>query len=227
MNISNQQTILTNTLIDNGASLVGYGSISILNTDLSKKYPTSISLCLKYDRKIVNVLDKNEEAFNKHLSSLNPIMDKLVEIVTSYLKLWSYEFKIIPIAIHIKDNEQLRNLKCFSHKFAATRAGLGWIGKSSLLITPEYGPRVKLCTVLTNANFITAEPIVKNNCDKCMRCIKACPYNAIKDNNWHVGIKREKLFDAYICNTKRLEFIPAFGRKSACGDCIKACPKGS
>ncbi len=224
--IIKKQKILTEALKDSGASLVGYGDISILNTELSEKYPTAISLCIKYDRKIVDYLDNDEEAFHKHLSSLNPIMNKLIDIITSHLNFWKYEYKTIPIAIPIKNNKQLRNLECFSHKFAATRAGLGWIGKSSLLITSEYGPGVKLCTVLTNADFITAEPITKSSCGTCISCVRACPYNAVKNCNWNVGVKQDKLLDTFICNTKRLDFIPVIGRKSACGYCIKACIKG-
>ena len=121
----------------------------------------------------------------------------------------------------------MAELRSFSHKFAATRAGLGWIGKSSLLITPEYGPKVKLCTVLTNAGFITAEPIVQSNCNNCMRCVKACPYNAIRGSNWKAGIKSDELIDAYKCNTNRLGFVLIIGRKSACGYCIKVCLRGA
>ena len=38
-----------------------------------------------------------------------------------------------------------------SHKMIATRAGLGWIGKSDLFISKEFGPRLRLASILTNA----------------------------------------------------------------------------
>ena len=44
----------------------------------------------------------------------------------------------------------------FSHKMAAHLAGLGWIGKSCLLVTPQYGPRVRWTTVLTDYPFSMA-----------------------------------------------------------------------
>ncbi len=228
MKIINQQKILTNALKTKGASLVGYADISILNTYLSDKYPTAISLCVKYDDSFVDLWKlKNEENYHDSLTKLNPTMNEIIDTCTDQLKQWGYGYKAIPIAIPIKNEKQLNEINCFSHKFAATRAGLGWIGKSSLLITPEFGPKVKLCTVLTNGKFETGNPVETSKCNSCNLCFKACPFNAIKSHDWHIGIERDKLFDAHICNNKRLNAIHVIGRKSACGNCIQACLKGS
>lgn len=61
-------------------------------------------------------------------------------------------------------------------------AGLGWIGKQTLLITPEYGPRVMLATVLTDAPFKTAKPITESRCGVC-----SMPISAIKKREERVG----------------------------------------
>ena len=58
---------------------------------------------------------------------------------------------------------------------AATSAGLGWIGKNGLLISPDHGPRLSLATVLTDARLRPDEPIEHCLCGECMLCIEHCP----------------------------------------------------
>ncbi|MGD9677635.1 MAG: tRNA epoxyqueuosine(34) reductase QueG [Vulcanibacillus sp.] len=65
-----------------------------------------------------------------------------------------------------------------SDKAVAERSGLGWIGKNSLLITPEYGSYVFLGEMITNIKIPEDKPI-KEQCGECTLCIDACPNNAI------------------------------------------------
>ena len=64
-------------------------------------------------------------------------------------------------------------------KAAATLAGLGWIGKQTLCITPQVGPRVRWCTIITDAILPYDEPFQEDLCGDCDLCVKACPTNAI------------------------------------------------
>ncbi len=65
-------------------------------------------------------------------------------------------------------------------KAAATMAGLGWIGKHTLCITPQLGPRVRWCCIVTDAVLPYDEPYTKDLCLGCDDlCIKACPTKAI------------------------------------------------
>ncbi|HML26356.1 MAG TPA: epoxyqueuosine reductase [Methanomethylovorans sp.] len=70
-------------------------------------------------------------------------------------------------------------------KIAATLAGLGFIGHNTLVITPEYGPRVRWMTVLTDAELEPDEPFTRDLCAEqplCQEkslCVKSCPYQAI------------------------------------------------
>jgi len=72
----------------------------------------------------------------------------------------------------------------FSHRHAAVAAGLGEFGWNGLLLTPEYGPRQRLVSVITSAN-LEPDPLYDGPClcDKCMKCVELCPMNAISDNN--------------------------------------------
>ena len=114
----------------------------------------------------------------------------------------------------------------FSHKFAATRAGLGWIGKNTLLVTRKYGPRVRPATVLVDLDLPRGEPITESLCGDCRECVDACPHGCIKGVTWYPGIDRASMFDAFLCSFKRKESIPLIGRMSSCGMCMVACPKG-
>lgn len=61
----------------------------------------------------------------------------------------------------------------------ATRAGLGWIGKNSMLITRKHGSYFFLSAILTNLEPEYDEPFGGNYCGDCTRCIDACPTQAI------------------------------------------------
>jgi epoxyqueuosine reductase QueG len=67
------------------------------------------------------------------------------------------------------------------HRELAVKAGLGVIGKNFLLITPEFGPRIQLTTVLTTMPVLPNPPLDFNPCKECTICLRECPTNALKD----------------------------------------------
>lgn len=74
-----------------------------------------------------------------------------------------------------------------SNRHAAVAAGLGEMGWNALLITPEAGPRVRVVTVLTEAELVPDEMYSGEqlcNKDKCRVCIKACPMDAIPEEDF-------------------------------------------
>lgn len=66
-----------------------------------------------------------------------------------------------------------------SLKRTAQLAGFGNYGKNALIISPVFGPWMRLATVLTNAEMIADKPFEKDLCGTCDRCIKACPAGAL------------------------------------------------
>ena len=63
----------------------------------------------------------------------------------------------------------------------AARAGLGWIGKHTNLITPEYGSWIFIGELLLSIELDYETEIVADHCGSCTLCIDACPTNAITE----------------------------------------------
>ena len=114
----------------------------------------------------------------------------------------------------------------FPHKTAATRAGLGWIGRNCQLVTVPYGPWVRLGTVFTDRESQCGPPRERSSCGKCDRCVEACPAHALKGALWHPGIPREELLDAHGCDRWKKEHFPQYLEGRLCGICSSACPFG-
>ncbi len=112
------------------------------------------------------------------------------------------------------------------HKTVATRAGLGWIGKSCLLVTPTYGSAVRLSSLVTDAPLPADEPIQESRCGGCMVCVKTCPAGAIYGTLWHVGVQREELFAPKLCKKTQIQRMQqATGIETdLCGRCFAVCP---
>lgn len=133
-------------------------------------------------------------------------------------------FRAYPIqASQIIDKRRLEGV--FSHKLAVNLAGLGWIGKSCLLVTPGRGPRVRFATVLTDAPLEAGEPM-ENRCGSCRRCVEICPAKAFTGVPFEPSESRDVRFKARLCDEYTEGRIPVFGDVN-CGLCVHVCPYGN
>jgi len=116
----------------------------------------------------------------------------------------------------LKDRPQA----AFSHVMAAKYAGLGTIGLSHCLLTPEYGPRVRIVSVFTAA-VLEPDPVIeKDLCTKCEACAKCCPVNAL-------SLREDQVigdYDVMACVDRHMELN--VDKVSPCGTCTKVCPIG-
>ena len=129
------------------------------------------------------------------------------------------------------DTEHSSTLRTrLSHKMVATRAGMGWIGKTALLISKEFGPRFRLVTVLTDAKLYSkTRPINKSRCGKCNLCVEACPADAATGQLWDTSLDRDVFFNAQKCRDQCQEFGERLlgGDGRICGICVSVCPIGN
>jgi epoxyqueuosine reductase QueG len=104
-------------------------------------------------------------------------------------------------------------------------AGLGWIGKNCLLITPTRGPRLRLVSILTNAPLDTVDGQMEQRCGDCLECAQACPAGAIKGRNYVSGESRDVRLDFFKCQ-QYIEDARKSTGYAVCGMCLYACPYG-
>jgi len=102
-----------------------------------------------------------------------------------------------------------------SHKLLGWAAGIGFIGRNTLLIHPEHGAQLRYVSVLTDMPLIAGVPY-EGTCGSCTACIPVCPAQAIK--------LRKEDFDLRACYEKLTGFtrLPFIGQH-ICGVCVKAC----
>jgi epoxyqueuosine reductase QueG len=219
--IQRLQEELRSELLSAGADLVGLADISDAAIPDKKELCTAISIGIAYAPEIVDVLDTDPEAFENHLADNKQTMEQLLSACETLMGDSGFAAWTPPISKNLPGL-----LSDFSHKTAATKAGLGWVGKSALFVSSEFGPGVRLATVLTVAPLAPGTPVVESRCGRCVECIEACPYGAIRGAQWHAGIPRDELLDAFLCSKEREAYIAKLGFKHPCGLCIRACPFG-
>ena len=154
------------------------------------------------------------------------ILMKLQKKAVRFLKSRGYRTLAIPPDSDRKKGTFISKLySLFNHKMAATSAGLGWIGKNGLLISADYGPRLSLATVLTDAPIEPDAPMEHSLCGSCTLCVEYCPSRAITGAEWSRSSPFVELVKLGACRshkeTKRLT-----DGKPNCGLCINICPYG-
>jgi epoxyqueuosine reductase QueG len=134
-------------------------------------------------------------------------------------------FRAIPLAASARtDPVNIRG--DFPHKTAASRAGIGWIGRNCQLITRKFGPWVRLGSVFTDLEMPCGPAVERSFCGRCMRCVEACPAKALKGGVWVPGTPREKLLDAKACDRWKKKYYYQYHGGHNCGICSAVCPYG-
>jgi epoxyqueuosine reductase QueG len=219
-------------ITDLGADLVGVADVEPLKglkldpPDLLDPFNRAVSIALKLPAATFEgISDRPTPIYKSIYQTANLILDQIA--FRTAMALQNDGFHSLPIpASQVLDKKNWYG--AISHKAVARMAGLGWQGKNLLLITPQYGSRVRLVTVLTKAPLDVDGP-VKNRCGKCMVCRDACPAQAIKGINTKIHYKNrnEAMYFSRCVEKVVGEFakIPEV-EVPICGICIKVCPFG-
>jgi epoxyqueuosine reductase QueG/GrpB-like predicted nucleotidyltransferase (UPF0157 family) len=206
-------------LKDRNLALIGFADLSEIDTEnrYGYQYGICIAIALKVFPSATNEPSKEYYIEYKNVSArLREASDFLAE------KIKERGFNACSLA-HERQNEAYRTQLPF--KTLATRAGLGWIGKSATLITKEYGNAIRLNGVLTDLPIKVGTPVNASLCGECDKCVKHCPGHAIMGNTWRLHVDRDILLDAVRCKKAVVERGKVFNvTDGTCGICISVCP---
>jgi epoxyqueuosine reductase len=179
--------------------------------------PIAVSLLMRIDPLVVRGLRHGPTAdYYEEYLRLNAALDDATMTLVDVLRVHGHE------ADRVVATGGGNGSQPFPHKTAATSAGLGWIGKTALFVSPEFGPAVRLASVFTDLELPTGEPIAEGRCGDCRECVDACPAGCGRDVQWRAGMARELLFDASACRHHMTLFRDLDAQ--ICGICIAACP---
>ncbi len=211
-------------LLKNGATEVGFANISDVTIMEGLNY--GVVFYIAYPKDILKrMTNAPTMEYVLKLVELNSKLDKLGMLTEEYLKNEGYQ-------AYAQTKERLghdfgeNNSFALPHKTFATKAGLGWIGKCALLITPEYGSALRLSSVLTDATLETGDEITSSKCGSCNICKNACGADAISGKEWNTSLSRNEFYDDKKCEKYALKVseINLGKPDTVCGKCIYACP---
>lgn len=214
---------LKEKILEWGGSLVGFADLKNLLPKRWQSLSSGISIAARLSDIIIDeIADGPTLLYAHHYRVLNAFLDSITLKTTHYLQLRGFQATPIPASQTVYPENLEGEI---SHKMVATRAGLGWIGKNALLITPQWGPRIRLATILTDAPIDSGQPITAGNCGKCRACVVKCPVKAIKGADWTIESHRADLLLADRCFEKITQ-NQALVEEPICGICVSVCPIG-
>lgn len=218
-----------------GADFVGVADLALARETIRAQggaaladFPRAVSVGIGLPHAIVDQLPRRAEKAvamsyrHQGYDIVNQRLDHLVSRVSGLLQRAGHHALPIPPS-QTTDREGLRG--AFSNKLAASLAGLGWIGRSCLLVTPQAGPRVRWATVLTTAPLEPTGGPLEPGCGDCQACVEACPVSAFTGRAFVPGEPRELRYDANRCKQYLDEMEQTRGLP-VCGLCLYACPRG-
>jgi len=193
-----------------------------------EEWPRAVSIGVALPHAVIDQLPRGREtralATTYQLECYDVINRRLDDIASRVASALQREgFRALPVPSRERISDE-RRCALFSHKLAAHLAGLGWIGRSCLLVTPEHGPRVRWVTVLTTAPLPCGEPM-EQRCGECRQCVDACPVGAFTGRAFLEAEPREARYDAAACE-RYLQELGERNERAVCGMCLYMCPHG-
>jgi epoxyqueuosine reductase QueG len=184
---------------------IGYAKLSneIFLNDDNIKYQNAIVLTMPIGMDIIN--EKPGIESEKMNDRLYNKFGKVTYLISDELRKLGYETQVG------HPREELTDFSAL-----AQDAGLGYIGKSGLLITPELASRVKIAAILTSIENLPIKDEnehewIRNYCKRCSKCIKSCPELALVE-------KENKQDKAHLIKER------CIGCSDGCTYCIEGCP---
>ena len=226
---------ITDLVTSSSCDFIGVADLAIAQDfvrdqggDVVAGFPKAVSIGIALPRAIVDQLpNRSQRAVAVNYRShayhiINQRLNMIASQVASALQRDGHRALPVPAAERCDDE---RNSAVFSHKLAAHLAGLGWIGKSCLLVTPQAGPRVRWTSVLTDAPLAATGGPTEEQCGDCTECVEICPVHAFTGRPFRPGEPRHLRYDTARCD-EYLDERKHEGSMRVCGMCLYVCPHG-
>ena len=218
-----------------GASLFGVADLTpvlddvvLQGGDLVRGFTRALSVGIALPGAIVDHLGAQDDAavmrnYRHHgYEVINARLDSIASVLAGALQHEGHRSLPVPAAQTL---DETRHLGLFSHKLAAHLAGLGWIGRSCLLVNPEVGTRARWISVLTEAPVEPTGGPSGSQCGECTLCVDICPVQAFSGRAFDPAEPRDRRFDVDRCRAHQRRRGDAVG-VSLCGLCLYVCPHG-
>ncbi len=197
-----------------GVDIIGftsvYPSMVFKGADIKERY--CIVLGYEMDHKAIDTAP--EDPAGKEALRAYWRLGDMVMKVAEFVRYLGYPATGHQVRTFLKDPPTILNTVAGYH------AGLGDVGMLGLLITPEFGPRVRLGTITTDLPFPQGKKIdigLQEFCQRCKICAIECMGDAIATTK-----KDERGHFKYTIDPKKC--VPPFAKYDGCGVCIKVCP---
>jgi epoxyqueuosine reductase len=216
-------TELKNKAKELGLDLFGTADISRALGKGLEAFPYAVSIGVRLlNGALIGVENGPTHTYFHHYRTVNTFIDQCALTLAFMLKRSGYDAVCVP-ASQTVDSAGIAGL--FPHKTAAVLSGLGFIGKSCLFVSEAFGPRVRLCTILTDCPLPAGE-VMAPRCGDCGLCVRACPCGALYGAEWREGMERGDMMDASLCSRLMKQKYRDIGRGAVCGICMAVCPFG-
>ena len=206
---------------DIGIDVFGTSDCSGLVSEKFADTPYAITLGVRLSGAVIDKITGGPtKMYFAHYRAVNTMLDGAALRCVVMLQRGGYDALAVPAS---QTTNSAAIAGDFPHKTAASKAGLGFVGKSGLFVTSEFGPRVRFATVLTDMEM-ESKPISKSECGECRLCVSACPCGAIAGREWRENTGRDDIVDAALCARYMKDKYQKIGRGSVCGICVAVCP---
>jgi len=214
---------LRRIVLSNGIDLFGVADLKDIRG--IRTYPRDLLASYRYGISIGVSLDKYD-AYKMEVEGeiAYPFLRATCALLKHRIEKKGYKAEVPDLDDPVKWKGPLYFKSPLSMKAVANAAGLGWIGKSAVFVSYDYGPRVNIAAVITDMPLVAGKPS-KNRCGSCSACAKACPIEALTATDFEVyPEKLERVLQKEKCN----DWIERPENKvhGICWECVLACPKG-
>ncbi|MBQ4053427.1 MAG: epoxyqueuosine reductase [Clostridia bacterium] len=205
-----------------GADIIGFCALPSPPISNMPTLRYAVSIGVKLSDSVLSTIDNAPSfVYFQHYRTANALLDNIAFRLTRTLEAEGYAALPVAASQSLGKNNPYQGV--LPHKTAAVLSGLGFVGKSGLFLSSQFGSKVRLATVLTDAPLQAELPVIENGCGSCEACKNACPAGAIFGEL--PSINGERNFDPEKCSRFMKEHFQDVGRGSVCGVCIKVCPK--